>query len=281
MPHSSKLHIPVLPPTNYYLLAAQQELYKNNSWPKKLFRVFWKKATFKNGPLAEKMKRWKEQENQEEKTRGDRKGESNDNPEISGRGYIRHPWPPFRVCACKTAPYFDIARTGCTPGMTGCTPGMTGCTPGMTGCTPGMRFFRQWSEFRQYVESNSLHIVLLRQQQQTEMISGCFMPTHVCNQISGIANSEHFSIVKKPVTTWWKATLCYSNKLQMHIFMETSDLQWQVMFGPFTIHNVCDNVIQGNLKMFNLMTFYQLAVLVCIWKCSHFSTLYLAWDLSV
>ena len=52
VPYGSKLHIP---PTNYHLLATQQEPYKKQKLTlnEKCLRVFWKKSQ-ENGPLAEK-----------------------------------------------------------------------------------------------------------------------------------------------------------------------------------------------------------------------------------
>ena len=73
MPYGSKLHIP---PTNYHLLAAQQEPYKKKSLTlnEKYLRVFWKKSQ-ENGPEAEKNDKTERARGLGRKNkRGDRKG---------------------------------------------------------------------------------------------------------------------------------------------------------------------------------------------------------------
>ena len=60
MPYGSKLHIP---PTNYHLLATQQEPYK-----KTFLRVFWGKSQ-ENGPLAEKWQKRKSKRTRQKITR--------------------------------------------------------------------------------------------------------------------------------------------------------------------------------------------------------------------
>ena len=81
MPHGSKLHIP---PTNYPLLAAQQEPYEKAQLLMKNIWVFWKKSQ-ENGPLAKWLDRKSKRTGQKNKS-GDRKGESNDSPEIPDKG---------------------------------------------------------------------------------------------------------------------------------------------------------------------------------------------------
>ena len=69
----SKLHIS---PSNYHLLAAQQEPYKKKK--KRLtLRIFWNKSQ-ENGPLAEDRK---SKRTRQKNKSGDRKGEPNDSPE--------------------------------------------------------------------------------------------------------------------------------------------------------------------------------------------------------
>ena len=85
MPNGSKLHIQ---PTNYHLLAAQQEPYKKAYLLMNCFGEFsGEKKSHKNG-------QWHNR-NSKKKKNGDRKAESNDSPEIPDS---RHPRPPFRVC---------------------------------------------------------------------------------------------------------------------------------------------------------------------------------------
>ena len=57
------------------------------------WRIFWRKKSQENGPLAEK---WHNRNSKRTRQKdGDRKEESNDSPEIPDS---RHPRPPFRVC---------------------------------------------------------------------------------------------------------------------------------------------------------------------------------------
>ena len=95
----SVLHIP---PTSYHLLAAQQKPYNNNNNNnnnnnKKPSRIFWrsKKKTRKKknteiGIMDYKVKNLKTERarglgRKKKKKKGDRKGESNDSPEIPDR----------------------------------------------------------------------------------------------------------------------------------------------------------------------------------------------------
>ena len=83
MPYGSKLHIP---PTNYHLLAARQEPYKK---AKPLTKNIWEfsgKKSQENGPLAVKRLDGKSKRTRQKNKRRDRKGESNDSPEIPDRG---------------------------------------------------------------------------------------------------------------------------------------------------------------------------------------------------
>ena len=77
---------------------SKRAIQKSQTLNEKYLRVFWrkKKKGQENGPLAKKMTRQKEQEesrqkkkkwkkNEKWKKRGDRKGESNDSPEIPDR----------------------------------------------------------------------------------------------------------------------------------------------------------------------------------------------------
>ena len=88
---AAKLHLPT---PNRHLLAAQQEPY--NSSQKKCLRVFWKKS----GERTISRKKWqdgKSKRTRQKNKRGDRKGDSNDSPEIPDRGQENvHPRPPFR-----------------------------------------------------------------------------------------------------------------------------------------------------------------------------------------
>ena len=60
-------------------------IQKSLTLNEKYLRVFWKKSQ-ENGPLAEKSLDRKSKRTRQEKTkRGDRKGESNDSPEIPDR----------------------------------------------------------------------------------------------------------------------------------------------------------------------------------------------------
>ena len=95
MPYGSKLHIP---PTNYHLLAAQQEPYKKSliTHNEKCLRVFWREQSQENGPLAEKSQDTKNKTGQKKK--GDKKGESNDSQDSRQGDKIRHPWPTFKDC---------------------------------------------------------------------------------------------------------------------------------------------------------------------------------------
>ena len=77
--------------TTYHLLDAQQEHTTN------LMKNVWEFSgkSQENGPLAEKWQDRKSKRNRQKKTRGDRKGESNNSPEIPDRGVLKHPRPPF------------------------------------------------------------------------------------------------------------------------------------------------------------------------------------------
>ena len=79
MPYGSKLHTP---PTNYHPSCSTRAIQKSLTRNEKCLRVFWKKSQ-KNGPLAEKNDR-KSKRTRQKKT-GDRKGESDDSPEIPDR----------------------------------------------------------------------------------------------------------------------------------------------------------------------------------------------------
>ena len=76
--YGSKLHIP---PTNYHFLAAQQEPYKKSlTLNQKCLRTFFLKK-------QENRQDRKSKRTVQKNERGDRKGESNDGPEIPDRGW--------------------------------------------------------------------------------------------------------------------------------------------------------------------------------------------------
>ena len=67
MPYGSKLHIP---PTNYHLLAAQQEPYKKSlTLNEKYLRVLWREKSQENEPIAEKRQDRKSKRTRQKKTR--------------------------------------------------------------------------------------------------------------------------------------------------------------------------------------------------------------------
>ena len=76
------------PPANNYVLAAQNlvlAMPKSITLDEKCLSFLGEKSQ-KNGPLAEKGQDRKSKRTRQKKQRGDRKGESNDSPEIPDRG---------------------------------------------------------------------------------------------------------------------------------------------------------------------------------------------------
>ena len=94
MPYGSKLHIP---PTNYHLLAAQQEPYKKSliTLNEKCLRVFWREQSQENGPLAEKWQDRKSKRTRQRKQERQERGIKWQPWYSRQEGPLRHPRPSF------------------------------------------------------------------------------------------------------------------------------------------------------------------------------------------